>query len=209
MKKTDIILVGGGGHCKSCIDVIEQEKKYNIIGIIDLEDRIGQKLMGYPIIGSDKDITSLISTCSNFLITLGQIKSSEKRSSIYNQIKIAGGNLPVIISPLAYVSCHSSIGQGTIIMHHALVNSGANIGVNCIVNSSSLVEHDVKIGNHCHISTSSNINGDVKIGDNCTIGSNATVIQGVKLSNDVIIGAGAVVINDVTESGTYVGVPVK
>ena len=33
MKK--IIVLGGGGHCKSCIDVIENENKYKIIGIVD------------------------------------------------------------------------------------------------------------------------------------------------------------------------------
>ena len=27
----DIILIGGGGHCKSCIYVIEMTNKYNII----------------------------------------------------------------------------------------------------------------------------------------------------------------------------------
>jgi len=31
-----ILLIGGGGHCKSCIDVIEQECKFQIAGIADL-----------------------------------------------------------------------------------------------------------------------------------------------------------------------------
>ena len=29
------ILIGGGGHCKSVIDVIEQEAKFEIAGIVD------------------------------------------------------------------------------------------------------------------------------------------------------------------------------
>ena len=39
MQKPEIILVGGGGHCKSCIDVIEAEGRFIIKGIIDLPDR--------------------------------------------------------------------------------------------------------------------------------------------------------------------------
>jgi len=31
----NLILIGAGGHCRSCIDVIEAEKKYKIIGLID------------------------------------------------------------------------------------------------------------------------------------------------------------------------------
>ncbi len=30
--------MGGGGHCKSCIDVIEQEGKYKIAGIVDAKE---------------------------------------------------------------------------------------------------------------------------------------------------------------------------
>ena len=35
MKKKNIILVGAGGHAKVCIDVIEREKKFQILGLID------------------------------------------------------------------------------------------------------------------------------------------------------------------------------
>ena len=41
MKK--IILIGGGGHALSCIDVIEHEKKFKIIGIIDKKLKKGKK----------------------------------------------------------------------------------------------------------------------------------------------------------------------
>ena len=35
MKKKNIILIGAGGHAKVCIDVIESEKKFKIVGLID------------------------------------------------------------------------------------------------------------------------------------------------------------------------------
>ena len=51
MKK--IILVGGGGHCKSVIDVIEQEGKFKIAGIIDRPNLLGSKILGYKFIGCE------------------------------------------------------------------------------------------------------------------------------------------------------------
>ena len=35
MKKKPLILIGAGGHAKSCIDIIENENRYYIFGIID------------------------------------------------------------------------------------------------------------------------------------------------------------------------------
>jgi len=75
----DLFLVGGGGHCKSCIDVIEQEGKFTIKGIFDKKENIGSDVLGYKVIGSDEDIHKYVSVNHFFLITVGQIKSAELR----------------------------------------------------------------------------------------------------------------------------------
>ena len=67
--KESIILVGGGGHCKSCIDVIEEEGRFSIKGIIDLPEKKGEKILGYPIIGSDDDLEKLSKAYHYLLIT--------------------------------------------------------------------------------------------------------------------------------------------
>ena len=54
-----IVLIGGGGHCKSVIDVIEQEGKFNISGIIDKPELLGEEILGYPVIGNDSDLDKL------------------------------------------------------------------------------------------------------------------------------------------------------
>ena len=191
--KESIILIGGGGHCKSCIDVIEQEGKYSIVGIVDLPEKVGETILGYPIIATDDEIKDLTKKYQNFLITLGQIKSPGRRIEIFNLLKEYKVNLPVIISPIAYVSKHATIDEGTIIMHHALVNASAKIGKNCIINTKALVEHDVEIGNHCHISTGATINGHVKIGDETFIGSNAVTKENIKIEANSFIKANSIV----------------
>jgi len=209
MSKLPIILVGGGGHCISCIDVIEETGLYDIIGILDHQEKVGSNILQYQVIGTDDDIPNLLPECSNFLITVGQIKSSSIRQKIYKRIKDAGGLLPVIISPFAHVSRHSTIEEGSIIMHQALVNASSTIGKCCIINSKALIEHEATVGDFCHVSTASCINGQVKIGNNVFIGSNTVIGNNIQVSADTLIAAGSQVLKDIVSSGIYIGNPIR
>ena len=55
----EIIILGAGGHCKSIMDVIELEAKYKIAGIVDNELDAGDKVLGYDVIGRDKDLKKI------------------------------------------------------------------------------------------------------------------------------------------------------
>lgn len=195
--KENIILIGGGGHCKSCIDVIEQAGIFQISGIVDVPEKLHQKIQGYEIIAADEDLQRLANEYKNFLITIGQIKSPERRIRIYNILKDLKVKLPLIVSPLAYVSKHTALGDGTIIMHHALINAGATIGENCIINTKALVEHDTLIGDHCHISTGAMINGGARIGSGTFFGSNAVCKEYIEIGENVVVGCGAKIIKNV------------
>ena len=186
--KEKIVLLGGGGHCHSVIDVIESENKYEIIGIVDKKELIGNDILGYKIIACDDDLETIFKTCKNAIITVGQIESNTVRVKLFNKLKEIGFALPIIISPLAYVSKHSFIEEGTIIMHHALVNANAKIGKNCIINTKALIEHDVIIEDNCHISTASVLNGNVIVKENTFFGSNATSRQGIEINGFVKAG---------------------
>jgi len=193
MDKEKLILVGGGGHCKSCIDVIELEGRFAIAGIVDVPEKIGKKVLGYEIVASDEMLTELVIDYKYFLITAGHIQSPQIRIKLYNKIIKLGVNLPIVISPLAYVSPHSNIGNGTIIMHHSLVNAEAIIGSNCIINSKALVEHDAQVGDHCHISTSSIVNGGVIVGSGTFYGSGAVSNQYTTIKEGSFIKANSIV----------------
>lgn len=194
--KQKIILIGGGGHCKSCIDVIEQAGTFEIVGIVDLLEKLHQKILDYEIIATDDDLPDLAKESDYFFITLGQIKSPEKRIRLFEEVKNLGGRLPVIISPLAYVSGHARVKEGTIVMHDALVNAGAQIGSNCIINSKALIEHDAVIEDHCHIATAAVINGGVKVSSGTFFGSNAVAREYIKIGKNSIIGCGTKIIHD-------------
>lgn len=203
--KEEIILIGGGGHCKACIDVIETEGRFKIAGIIDIEKKLHQKVLDYEIMASDEDLPSLAKNYKNFFITIGQIKSPNLRVDKFRQLKKLNVNMPVIVSPRAVVSKYAKIDEGTIIMHNALVNTNVVIGKNCIVNSGALIEHDVTIGDHCHISTGTIINGECIIGEMTFIGSNTVINNSLHIVENTTIGSGSIVISTIKNSGTYIG----
>ena len=189
----DIILIGGGGHCKAVIDIIEQEDLFNIIGIIDKPEFLGKSVLGYPVIGNDSELNNLVKRCKNVLITIGQIRNSLPRINLFDTVLKLGFTLPSVISPRAYVSKYASIGKGSVIMHDVVVNAGAKIGDNCIINTKSIVEHGSNIGNHCHISTNAVINGDVVVGNGSFIGSGAISKEGIRIGHNYFAKAGSVI----------------
>ncbi len=187
-----LILLGGGGHCKSCIDVIEQEGKYEIAGILDNQELLGQKILGYNFIGTDADINKFADEGYTFLITVGQIKTSAIRKKLFSLLRKNSAQLATVVSPRAYVSKHADIGKGTIIMHDALINASASIGINCIINSKALIEHDAVIEDFCHISTSAVINGGVTVKEGTFFGSNTVSKEYVITDTDDFIRAGSI-----------------
>ena len=191
--KKEIVLIGGGGHCKSVIDVIELTNQFVIVGIVDKPEHYGKNVLGYPIIGDDSNLKSLAAKYDYAFVSVGQIRSSEARERLFKLAIDSGFKLPSIISPRAYVSNHSSIGSGTVVMHDVTINSGTYIGDNCIINSGSLIEHDCTIYNHNHVSTNVTVNGAVTIEEKCFIGSGAITNNSTIIKTKSFIKAGSIV----------------
>jgi sugar O-acyltransferase (sialic acid O-acetyltransferase NeuD family) len=205
-----LVLVGAGGHCRSCIDVIESTNAWKIAGIIGLPAEVGSSVSGHPVSGCDSDLQDLAALEEHhFLVTLGQVKDPKGRERLYNLIKSLGGVLSVILAASARRSPRSTVGEGCIIMHSAVVGPDVRIGNNCIVNTGAILEHDSSVGNHTHISTNAVVNGNARVGDRCFVGSGAVVSHGVAVCSETVVGAGAVVIRDITEPGIYVGNPAR
>ncbi len=206
MSRPPILLLGAGGHARACIDVIEQEGRFDVAGLVGLAEEVGTRMLGYSVLGMDADVPALLSKYAQALVTVGQIKTPEVRMRLFDLLLESGCGLPVIVSPRAYVSAHATLGAGTIVMHGAVVNAGAAVGRNCIINSQSLVEHDAVIADHCHIATGAAINSGVRIGTGTFVGSVASVRQSIRIGDRCLIGMGQRVIAD-CEPGTWIPSP--
>ena len=201
----NLILVGGGGHCKSVIEAAESAG-YNILGVLDTLENVGKQVLAYSVIGTDDDIPQYVDK-AEFVITVGFIKNPAIRIKLYNKVKEAGGKLATVIASTAHVSKYSTIGEGTVVMHQAFVNAGAHIGANCIINTFCNIEHDAQIGDQCHISTGTMVNGDCKVGDRCFIGSQSVLSNGIAIGDDIIVGAASFVRKSISAKGIYSGNP--
>lgn len=200
-----LILVGGGGHCKSVIDVAESAG-YNILGVLDMPENVGKDILSTKVIGTDDDIPLYVGK-ADFVITVGFIKSPAIRIKLFDNIKAAGGKLATIVASTAYVSKYAEIGDGTVVLHQAFVNAGAKVGKNVILNTATNIEHDAVIGNHCHISTGTMVNGECVVGERCFIGSQSVLANCITVGDDIIVSAGSFVRKSITEKGIYVGNP--
>ncbi|WP_374165851.1 acetyltransferase [Arcticibacter sp. MXS-1] len=209
MNRKKLALIGGGGHCRSCIDVLEQSGLYSIEAIVDAENKLGEKVLSYEISAADKDIPNLLKDGCSFLITLGQVKTAARRRELYLYLKQLGAVLPLIISPRAYLSPYASAGEGSVLMHNSVMNAGSTLAANSIVNTGAVIDHDSHVGSHVHISTNAVINGGCLIEDGCFIGSNAVVNHNISIARNVVIGSGTVVNKSIRDAGVYAGSPAR
>ncbi|OHW61980.1 putative acetyltransferase EpsM [Andreesenia angusta] len=203
-----IVLVGGGGHSKVIIDIIKSRNDFKIVGITD--NRNSEEVLDIPIIGDDTALKGIYNGgVNNAFVCIGAIENTKIRSVIYENLKVMGFKLPILIHSSAYVSPYAKIGKGTCIMNRAVVNPDAIVGCNCVVNTGAILEHESVIGNNVQISPGSVVAGGVEIGRDSFIGINASIIQGVKIGASVIVGAGSVVIEDVPDNCVVVGNPAR
>ena len=192
-----ILLLGGGGHCRSVLDVIRSTEVFERVGIVEADDAVPAQDLEELVVGGDSELPRLLESFRSALVTLGHIKSAGPRERLFNLAADCGAHLPIVKSPRAYTSPTAELGRGTVVMHGAIVSSGVVVAENCIVNSMALVEHDAQVGAHTHVSTGARINGEVRIGSRTFIGSGAIVRESVTIGDDCVVGAGCVVLNDV------------
>jgi sugar O-acyltransferase (sialic acid O-acetyltransferase NeuD family) len=202
---TKIILLGAGGHARSCIEALEMHSQFEIYGIVGLPEEVGKEILGYTVMATDRDLENLRTKCDFAIVTTGQILTADKRIELFKLGKKYQFSFPSVIAPSAYVSVHSSVGEGTIVMPGALVMPGVRIGRNCIINSKSLIEHDVEVMDNCHISTAAIINGGSVIGEKSFVGSGAILKQGVLVGSEAFVGMGTVLKRNLEAGERYLG----
>ena len=205
MSKSKVLLIGAGGHASSCIEIIEAENKKEIVGLIGTQEEVGKRLLGYEVIGCEKDFADLLGLTSSLVFGVGQIKSPKLRTELKEKCLKEGFIFESVVSPLAKISKHAVIGVGTVIMHGVFINAGVKIGDYSIINTGSIIEHDSKIGNFSHISTGVISNGETSIGNNTFIGSGTIIMERIKIGDNCIVGMGQQVRHDLSDNTKYVG----
>lgn len=191
MKKKKILIIGSGGHAKSCIEIIEQTKQYKIIGLID--NNPFKRINNYKVLFKDNEFKKIKKITKNIVIGVGDLKHSKLRKKIYLKYKNKGFIFPIIVAKNAVISPTAKIGEGSVIFNNVVINRDVKIGLNCLINNNSLIEHDTILKNNCHISTSVTINGNSVIEENSFIGSGSIIKNNLKIKKNSFIKMGSVV----------------
>ena len=206
-----ILLIGGGGNCRSILDVLLESNSYNEIGIVD-DKSIDFKMFSDKIsyVGTDKELENLFKTgWDKAFISIGSVGDTSIRRRLYNEIKRIGFSVPNIISRFAFVSNNSVLGEGVFVSKGAVVNIGSNIGNCCIINSNSTIEHDCRLGDFVHVSPGSTLCGGVSIGSDTHVGAGSIIKQYINVGNNTLIGMGSIVLNNLDSDSIYYGTPCR
>jgi sugar O-acyltransferase (sialic acid O-acetyltransferase NeuD family) len=194
----NIVLFGGGTHVTYCIDIIEREKKYNIIGITDPNLHIGTEIMGYKIIGKQEEIKSLI---YQFKIDAGLITIGDNwtRKIVLDKILSIVPDFEFVSTkhPSVIIGKNVTIGRGTIMMAGCIVSPNASIGQFCFFATGAVLEHDSVMGNFSSLSAGSVTGGKVKIGDFTAITLGVTIFDRIEIGEHTVIGSGSLVTKNI------------
>jgi len=199
----DLIIIGAGGHGRVIADIAQKLGVYETISFLD--DGDAKETMGLPIVGKTFDVEKYVNAGDIFVA----IGNSKVRRDFIERLLAMGAKVPTLIHPSAIIGACVEIGVGTAIMAGAVINPCSKIGKGVIINTCSSIDHDCIIGDYCHIAVGVHVAGTVSLGKNVWLGAGATIKNNVNVCEDCMIGAGAVVVKDITESGTYIGVPAK
>lgn len=199
-----LIILGASGHGKVVADIAIKMNKWKSIVFLDDEESIKVSI-GLEVIGKTTDAFRYKDE-ADFFVAIGNNATREK---IQEKFIEEGLNVVSLIHPRAVIGIDVEIGNGTVIMAGVVINSSSRVGKGCIINTSSSLDHDNDIKSYVHISPGVRTAGNVIIGKGTWLGIGSVVSNNVNICSGCKVGAGAVVLKDITESGTYVGVPVR
>lgn len=205
-----LLLISGGGHCKTVIEAIESKNHYNQIGIIDIENNIGKSILNHPIIGTDQELKKFREQGYTYaFISMGSLGDSTKRIALYRLVKELKFQVPIIIDQTAHVSHYAKISEGVFVGKNVIINADAVIGECVILNTGCIIEHDCRIGGFSHIAPGAVLSGNVTIGEGAHIGANSVIRQGICVGERTVIGVGSVVVKDIESDCVAVGNPCR
>ncbi len=206
MESRKLVLVGGGGHCRSVLDTVVSLDKYEMIVIVDPNIQRGTRVAGYEVVGDDSQMEMLFQNgFKEAFITVGSIRSTDLRRRLFEHAEGIGFDIPNIIDPSAALGGFVKMGRGIFVGKQAVVNTEVEIGDGAIINSAAVVEHECRIGAFSHIAVGALVCGQSLIGDDVLVGAGSTVIQGLHIGNHAIIGAGSTVLGNVEDGVTVYG----
>ncbi len=206
----NIVIVGSSGHAKVVIDIVRQEGKYNIVGLLDRFRSVGDHTMGCPILGKEEDLPHLIQAhdLTGVIVAIGDNFVRAKVSAGIQEICPQLAFLSAV-HPSASIASDVTLGAGTVVMAGVVVNPCASIGRFCILNTHCSLDHDSTLADFASLAPGVTTGGNCQIGPYSAIGIGAVLVHGIRIGAHSVLGAGATVLQSVDSFVVAYGTPAK
>lgn len=203
--KDAVVIVGGGGHAKVILDILEVSGTVEIAGFVTREG--SGDFCGHPVLGNDSALDGIHKKgVLNAIVAVGE---NRRRADLMRLVESYGFRLWNAISPHACVSRRAQVGSGVAIMPGAVVNAGSRIDDGAILNTNCAVDHDCRIHRYVHIGPGATLAGGVVIEEGAFLGTGASVTPNVIIGSWACVGAGAVALKNLPSGVTAIGIPAK
>jgi sugar O-acyltransferase (sialic acid O-acetyltransferase NeuD family) len=206
----NIVIIGSSGHAKVIIDIVQQEGKVNVVGLLDRFRPIGEKALGYPILGKEEDLPELMNrhVLNGAIVAIGD---NFLRSKVAARIKEICPDLPFVcaVHPKASIAREVSIGEGTVVMAGVSINPCSSVGRFCILNTNSSLDHDSILEDFSSLAPGATTGGNCRIGQYSTVGIGAVLIHGIDIGENTVIGAGSLVMKSIGSFVVAYGSPAR
>lgn len=206
----NIVIIGSSGHAKVIIDIVQQEGKFKVAGLLDRFRDVGEKTLSYPVLGKEEDLPKLIKShdLKGAIVAIGD---NFVRSKVAARIKKISPDLPFVsaIHPKASIAMEASIEEGTVVMAGVSVNPCSSIGRFCILNTNSSLDHDSILEDFASLAPGVTTGGNCQIGQYSAVSIGAVLIHGIHIGEHTIIGAGSLVTKSINSFVVAYGAPAK
>lgn len=199
---TAIVIYGGGGHGKACLDLLRSLGMHRVIGFVDDGIPAGEQIMGLPVLGGGEALAHQHQQGVRLAVNaVGGIGDVAIRIQVFSKLAEAVFTCPAVVHPTAFVEPSAQLAAGVQVFPHAYVGSEAQVGFGSIINTGAVVSHECRLGEVVNISPGAILAGQVTVGARALIGMGATINLMAKIGSGARIGNGATVKSDVPENG--------
>lgn len=196
-----VIIIGAGGHARVIADIVDLSG-HHVLGFLD--DHLTGNYSGSPVLGKVSDFARFRDSV-RFVIGVGDNEGRRHLADLLG----AACRFYAAVHPAATIARSATIGDGAVVMAHAVINPDTHIGPHAIINTSASVDHDCRIAAFAHISPGATLAGTVAIGEETWIGAGAVIINNINICDKCVIGAGSLVLADIKRPGMYYGSPAR
>lgn len=193
-----MLLYGASGHAKVIISCL-QANDISVTGIFD--DDLSKKQLGLiPVLGSYR---ADYEPGEQLIISIG---ANHIRQKVAAFIQHQFGK---VIHPSVFMDASVKVGEGSVILHRAVLQADVEVGRHVIINTSASVDHECMIKDFVHIAPGAVLCGNVHVGEGTIIGAGTIVTPNLTIGKNCLIAAGSVITKHIPDFAIVRGNPAR